>query len=92
MAQINLNVTPEFEADLARLMKDRGLASKSAAIRLAVHEAAARRTSRRRALAELKGYANRLPGPVLDPRSGEELLDEIDREMEAALSPPHDSE
>jgi hypothetical protein len=42
MQQLNLNVTPEFERDLRRLMKQKGISSKSDAIRRAVHEAAAR--------------------------------------------------
>jgi len=40
MAQINLHTTPEFEDDLAKLMRGRGIRSKSEAIRTAVHEAA----------------------------------------------------
>jgi Arc/MetJ-type ribon-helix-helix transcriptional regulator len=39
MSQINLNVTPDFEARLARLMRRRGFATKSDAIRAAVAEA-----------------------------------------------------
>ncbi|HYM10933.1 MAG TPA: hypothetical protein VEU62_09375 [Bryobacterales bacterium] len=42
MKQLNLNVTPEFERDLRRLMKQRGIARKSDAIREALREAAAR--------------------------------------------------
>lgn len=42
MRQLNLNVTPEFDRDLRRLMKRQGIVSKSDAIRLAVHEAASR--------------------------------------------------
>ena len=42
MRQLNLNVTPEFERDLRRLMKKRGMQNQSAAIRLAVREAAGR--------------------------------------------------
>jgi hypothetical protein len=42
VAQINLHVTPEFERALRRLMKLRGIASKSDAIRIAVKEAAER--------------------------------------------------
>lgn len=41
MPQINLHVSPEFEASLEALMRHRGLRSKSEAIRLAVQEAAA---------------------------------------------------
>jgi len=42
MKQINLNVTPEFERDLQRYMRSRSIGSKSAAIRQALREAAAR--------------------------------------------------
>lgn len=42
MKQLNLNVTPEFERDLRRLMKLRNIARKSDAIRLAVREAVER--------------------------------------------------
>ena len=38
MPQLNLNMTPRFEASLKRFMKLRGLRSKSEAIRLAVEE------------------------------------------------------
>ncbi len=43
MKQINVNVTPEFERDLQRLMKARRIPTKSDAIRVAVHELAARK-------------------------------------------------
>jgi len=39
MTQLNLHVTPEFQADLRRLQRLRGLRSKSEAVRLAVREA-----------------------------------------------------
>jgi hypothetical protein len=38
MSQINLHAKPEFERDLARFMRLRGLRTKSEAIRLAVRE------------------------------------------------------
>jgi len=38
MSQINLHVKPEFERDLTRFMRLRGLRTKSEAIRLAVRE------------------------------------------------------
>lgn len=40
MPQLNINVTPAFERNLSRLMRARGLRSKSEAIRIAVEEAA----------------------------------------------------
>ena len=42
MKQLNMNVTPDFERDLQRFMKKKGIARKSDAIRQALHEAAAR--------------------------------------------------
>ena len=42
MAQLNLNVTDEFERDLHAYMRQRGIARKSDAIRQAVREAANR--------------------------------------------------
>ncbi len=42
MKQLNLNVTPEFETDLRRYMKRRGVRAKSDAIRLALREAVER--------------------------------------------------
>lgn len=42
VSQINLHTTPGFERALAKLMKLRGLKSKSEAIRAAVEEAAQR--------------------------------------------------
>jgi hypothetical protein len=38
MAQLNLHVTPQFEADLRRLQRLRGVRTKSEAVRLAVRE------------------------------------------------------
>jgi Arc/MetJ-type ribon-helix-helix transcriptional regulator len=40
MRQININVTPEFERDLRRLIRLRKYKTQSEAIRSAVHEAA----------------------------------------------------
>jgi hypothetical protein len=42
MRQLNLNVTEEFERDLRRFMRQKGIAKQSEAIRLAVREAVAR--------------------------------------------------
>lgn len=47
MGQININVTPAFEAALVRLMRLRGIRSKSEAIREAVAESAERASGRR---------------------------------------------
>lgn len=40
MAQLNINITPEFERDLKTYMKQRGFHQKSEALREALHEAA----------------------------------------------------
>jgi hypothetical protein len=45
MKQLNVNVTPEFERDLRQYMKKRGLATKSDAVRQALHEAVRRGSS-----------------------------------------------
>jgi hypothetical protein len=45
MKQLNLNVTPEFDRDLRRFMKQKGIARKSDAIRQALHEAVTRATA-----------------------------------------------
>jgi len=42
MKQLNLNVTPEFEKDLRRVMKAGGFKTKSEAVRHAVHDVAER--------------------------------------------------
>jgi len=42
MKQMNLNVTKDFERDLRRFMKLRGIRVKSEAVRVAVREAGAR--------------------------------------------------
>lgn len=39
MSQLNMQTTPKFESDLAKLMKARGIKTKSEAIRIAVEEA-----------------------------------------------------
>ena len=62
MAQMNLIVTPAFEAALERLMRRRGFANKSEAVRTIIEEAAGPvetpeeiREARRKALNELSG-------------------------------------
>ena len=63
MAQLNIHMTPEFERALARLMRVRGITSKSEAVRVAVQEAAERAGRRRRGadFGELRGAALRAP-------------------------------
>ena len=58
MRQINLNVTPEFERDLNRLMKTRRVATKSDAIRQAVHEAVERLAEKKYDFSKLLGAGN----------------------------------
>ncbi len=75
MTQVNIHTTPEFEEDLATLMKARGVRSKSEAIRLAVREAAAPyRAARRHDLRPLIGFVERLPGGRRTRRRSEDLL------------------
>lgn len=59
MSQLNLHVKPQFERDLARLMRLRGIRTKSEAIRLAVRETVerAQRSSNRTDFAAWKGAA-----------------------------------
>jgi len=49
MAQLNINMTPQFAASLARLMKLRGIGAKSEAIRVAVEECVQRTRAARKA-------------------------------------------
>lgn len=42
VGQLNINMTPELEADLKRLMRARGFKTKTEAVRIAVREALAR--------------------------------------------------
>lgn len=62
VAQLNLHVTPEFERALKRLMRLRGIESKSEAVRLAVEETAARagHAHRKGSLAALRGAATKV--------------------------------
>lgn len=86
MAQLNLNTTPEFDRELEALMKKRGIKTKAEAIRLAVHEVSgAKNPPPKRDFSGLIGLVDRVPGPLLTDKSGEELLAEIDREMDEKL-------
>ena len=38
MAQLNVNLTPQFKKDLEKYMKLRGIKTKSEALRMALHE------------------------------------------------------
>lgn len=87
MPQINLHVTPEFEQALEALVRGRGLASKSEAIRHAVQEAAAPYLAApRRDFSLLQGLLHRHAGPAAKRRRPiADLEREIDDEMERAL-------
>lgn len=90
MSQINLHTTPEFEADLAALMKARGIKSKSEAIRVAVREAAATAPAppakpKKIDLSPLIGLIDRLPGKRKTDKTSAELEAEIDAEMDEKL-------
>jgi hypothetical protein len=59
VARLNINVTPEFEAALARYMRARGIATRSGTIRRAVAEALERAIAERapRSWGDLLGAA-----------------------------------
>jgi hypothetical protein len=63
VGQINLNVTPAFEAALGRLMRLRGLRTKSEAIREAVAEAA----ERARCAAPVQDFSDWIGAATLAP-------------------------
>jgi Arc/MetJ-type ribon-helix-helix transcriptional regulator len=74
VAQINLNVTPEFERNLRRYMRARGLRTKSEAIREAVREALGM-TQRAASPAELDAWLGLAGGGRRRPRfAGEDDL------------------
>lgn len=66
MAQINLHVTPEFEQALRRLVRLRGLPSKSEAIRSAVLEAL-EREAERRPPTDFRGWLGAATAAPLNP-------------------------
>lgn len=63
MSQLNINLTADFSRALERLMRARGLRSKSEAVRLAVAEAAERAThaSKRKDFKDLVGLCCQAP-------------------------------
>ncbi len=63
MSQLNINMTPEFETALKRLMQARGLKSKTEAVRLAVREALERaRPAGKTDFTSWIGLGNAAPG------------------------------
>jgi hypothetical protein len=63
MGQLNLHMSPVFEQDLLKFMKDRNITTKSAAIRLAIHECLEHDASQSKKTDFLKwaGAANNAP-------------------------------
>lgn len=63
MAQLNINLAPEFQENLEKLMRLRGITSKSDAVRLAVKEAVERQTAQKPKTnwRALLGWANQFP-------------------------------
>jgi hypothetical protein len=63
MARLNINMTPELERAIQRLMRLRGIASESEAFRVAVTEAVERDRARPRpaTFAQLRGAGLRAP-------------------------------
>ncbi|WP_187272307.1 ribbon-helix-helix domain-containing protein [Zeimonas arvi] len=89
MPQINLHVTPDFEAALDALVKGKHLPSKSEAIRYAVQEAAAPYLAvPRRDFSLLEGLLDRHRESGAKHRPVAELERELDTEMEQALHTP----
>ena len=83
MAQINLNTTPDFDADLASLMRWRGLVTKSAAIRFAVRQASLRhRLARCKTLFDLRDLFEILPPEVFAGPEGDALAGDMSRRMD----------
>ncbi len=82
MTQLNLHVKPDFERDLARLMRLRGVGTKSEAIRLAVREAV-ERARRSGGSTSFTGWKGAALEAALNPRprftSDDELWDENGR-------------
>lgn len=67
MAQMNLIVTPAFEAALERLMRRRGFANKSEAVRIVVEEAAGVEETPEEIRAARMAALQRLRGIIKEP-------------------------
>jgi len=63
MAQLNINLAPEFQENLEKLMRLRGITSKSEAVRIAVKEAVERESAHKPMVewASLIGWAKQFP-------------------------------
>lgn len=66
MSQLNLHVKPDFDRDLASLMRLRGIATKSEAIRIAVREAAER--AQRSTRTDFSGWKGAALDAALNPK------------------------
>lgn len=67
MSQLNINLTPAFEASLRRFMKARGLRTKSEAIRIAVEEGL-QRVMAEKPLRDFAPWIGMARGPGEDPK------------------------
>jgi len=67
MSQINIHVSPEFEENLSRYMRYRGIKTKSEAIRSAVREGLARARGDSAALTDFKTWLGMGLGAPLNP-------------------------
>ena len=75
MSQLNIHMTPAFERALKRLMRTRGIKTKSEAIRLAVQEPLQRPAEHPPVdWKELVGIANKFPGAPRDQWLSEDEL------------------
>ncbi|MGH8532815.1 MAG: ribbon-helix-helix domain-containing protein [Gammaproteobacteria bacterium] len=63
MARLNIDLDPEFQENLEKLMRLRGIDSKSEAVRVAVKEAVARETGQKPKTnwRAMLGWANQFP-------------------------------
>jgi hypothetical protein len=76
MARLNINLAPEFQDNLRKLMRLRGIASKSEAVRFAVKEVVEREATQKRQTdwRALIGWANQFPeNPNAKSKSHDEL-------------------
>lgn len=83
MAQLNLVVTPDFEADLRRVMLGRGFANKSEALRALVAEEAHRQEeNRNRRLEAIDRFRGSVPNDPAHPTDWSKEKDWIYEGME----------
>jgi Arc/MetJ-type ribon-helix-helix transcriptional regulator len=76
MAQLNINLTTEFQENLDKLIRLRGFTSKSEAVRIAVWEAVERETAQKTKVdwRTLLGWAKQFPeNPQAKPIADDDL-------------------